>query len=237
ADQAASRGFAAPPPPDKSDTSPAVGSSMDALQTRSWMLGAFDAQADSPGSQPAFPEVAGFIDASMSPDIASGSPRIGTPEAFPSLESFQFDVSALENADAPLDPASPPDLSDLFFRYDTTDPPNITQLADKPADEPPGQEIQWSSSGAFSANATPAGDDRAPITYLPFGQPAPESNAVNLPADKLQVEVASSFADVNKDATLALLAFKTALLKVIDTAGEQDRIDALHREASRRACL
>ena len=93
ADQAALQDFAAPPiTPDEAGPPPALGSSMDALQSRSWMVGGFDAQADTFGSQPAFPELGGFIDASMSPDIASGSPPVGTSDAFPSLESFPFDV-------------------------------------------------------------------------------------------------------------------------------------------------
>jgi len=102
ADQAALQDFAAPPAtPDEAGPPPALGSPIDALQARSCIAGAFDAQTDTFGSQPAFPEPGGLIAASMSPDTASDSPRISTPEAFPSLESFPFDVSALGSVDAP----------------------------------------------------------------------------------------------------------------------------------------
>jgi hypothetical protein len=238
ADQATLQDFAAPPiTPDEAGPPPPLGSSMDALQSRSWMIGGFDEQADAFGSQPAFTEPGGFIDANTSPDIASGSPRISTPDAFPSLESFPFDISALRRINAPMDSKSPPDLSNLFFQSDTADSGGITPLPDNPADEPPCSAIQWSSSGSSAADALPAGEDRAPITYLPFGQPASASNAADAPDGKLATEVTSNYVDIDKDVAIAMQRFESLMLKALERAGEQDRIDALHREASRRACL
>jgi hypothetical protein len=238
ADQAALQDFAAPPiTPDQAGPPPTLGSPMDALQTQSWIAATFDAQVDDFGSQPTFPEVAGFIDASISPEIASSSPHAVTSSAFPSLESFQFDVSALGHFDAPTDSAPPHDFSDLFFRYDTTDPPNITQLPDNPADESAGPEIQWSSSGAFSADATSAAEDVAPITYRPFGQPAPAQNAEIAPREKRRFEFESSIAESQRDSVLSFTAMEAAFIKLVEHMGEQDRRDAFALAASRRACL
>jgi hypothetical protein len=239
ADQAASRGFAVPPiPPGESPTPPPLGSSMDALQSRNWITGAFDPQADRFGSQPALPELARFIDASMAPDVAPSSAPTVTPGEFPSLENFQDDASALGDFSAPpMDSMSPPNLSDFFLPYDTTHPGRAVQLPHNLADKPAGEKIQLFSRGAPSADTSPPDESRVPITYVPFAGNAAAPNGVSASRERRQFEVATNFADVNKDVTVALLALKSALLKVIDEAGEQDWIDALHREASRRACL
>ena len=55
---------------------------------------------------------------------------------------------------------------------------------------------------------------------------------------KLATEVTSNYvATSTRMSAIAMQRFESLMLKALERAGEQDRIDALHREASRRACL
>jgi hypothetical protein len=238
ADQAAFQDFSMPPAtPDEGGPPPALGSSMDALQTRSWSAGAFDAEVDTLGSQPTLPELAGFIDASRSPDTAPSNPLHVTPDAFPSLESFQFNASALENVNSPTPDSAPSDPSDLFFQHDTAAPGGMNQLSDNPAGDTIGPKIQMLSSGASAADARPTGEDLAPIAYRPFGQPAPAQNAEIAPREKRRFEFESSIAESQRDSVLSFTAMEAAFIKLVEHMGEQDRRDAFALAASRRACL
>jgi hypothetical protein len=77
-------------------------------------------------------------------------------------------------------------------------------------------------------------DGTPPITFLPLGGSAPAADAASETA-RWQVEL--SVANVEKNSAIAYRAIEAVILKAIDRAGEQDRIDALHLAASRRACL
>ncbi|MBI3838645.1 MAG: hypothetical protein HY288_12025 [Planctomycetia bacterium] len=176
-----------------------------------------------------------------SPPLGSSFDALQSPSWMAATFSTQVDTSPPQSSFPALaqfnDATTPPNVSDLVGRYDTTDPGYITQFPYDPADEPPGPKIQLLSSGASAAGASRTGESRAPITYLPFGESAAASNAISGPAEKLRVEVESSIANAQKNSVLAYLAMEPAILKAIDRAGEQDRRDAFLREASRRACL
>jgi hypothetical protein len=82
-------------------------------------------------------------------------------------------------------------------------------------------------------------DDPPSFVYRPPAEPSSPSTSDGAPApvEKLRVEFESAVADVQKNSVLAYLAMEMAMLKAIDEAVEQDRIDAFQRAASRRACL
>jgi hypothetical protein len=237
ADQAASRGFAAPPvTPDGDGPLLDLDSSLDALQTRSWIAGAFDAPIDG-SPQSGFSALAGFLDASLSPNLGPSHASIATPDGVPSFKDSNFDVAPPGPFNVqPPDSESPPDLNDYLPLYDMTKPASIELLPYIPADEP-GPRFELLTSPVPFTNSSPTPEETAPITYLPFAGNAAAPNGGSASHEKLQVEVTSSFADVKKDATIALLGLEPALLKAIDRAGEQDRRDAFAREASRRACM
>jgi hypothetical protein len=241
ADQAAAQDLSSPMATLDDDGQSASDFSIDALQSSIWTLD--DSKKNelfAPSSE--FPELAQVIDQVMPPDTSPNSAPFsmpfGIPGEFPLIQDPRSSAPAIGPFNpSPLAAPSRSNVSDLVYRYDTTDSGGISQLPHNPADEPAGPKVQLLASGADFIAVSPANEVDAPVTYLPFGESASGPNAAGTPVEKLPIGFESTMGDVKRDSVLAFIAMEPAFIKLVERMGEQDRRDALALAASRRACL